>query len=437
MKREHLDMTERTVLGAMLLGDAVDGLVPEDFYLDSHRRIFTRIQAIRSSGEALDLTTLYGALTRSKELEAVGGLAYISDLTTGVPRRGEFSGYVKLLRKETQRRQIAMFCALAQQRAEEGDEPEEIIAELSSSALGAQMSGADLRPIPIGELVPGFVESLHEQRSHPNACLGVPSGIPSLDRCTTGWRKGELTYVGALPGRGKSSFLLQAMYSAAREGFPVGCISLEMRANQLMRRLAILHTGLSSGKLRDARRMSEEEYGFVRRSALTMGELPIEMQDQSGLKPGQIASLSRRMVSNGARVIFVDFVQIVAGDAREREKEKIDRVSAALRDTCKALDTPFVVASQLARRDADPNRRPTLQDLRESGNLEQDAHNVLMLYRPKDNGTSEWTGEDEILIEKQREGVTGVVPVKYDDQKLIYVERSHVRFSDAPPVAKT
>jgi replicative DNA helicase len=422
MNRENLDMTERTVLGAMLLGESVEGLVPEDFYLDSHRRIFARMQAISSSGEALDLISLHRSLAHARELEAVGGLGYISDLTSDVPRRTSMAGHVKVLRQEAQRRRIAMLCALAQERAQDGDDPEEIIAELSSSALGVQMAGSELRPIHIAEYVPAFVESLHEQRNHPGACLGVPSGIASLDRCTTGWREGELTYVGAHPGRGKSAFMLQAMYYAATHGIPVGCISLEMRANQLMRRLAVLHTGLNSRKLRDAREMNVSEYEHVRREALGLGELPIEMQDRSGLRPAQIASLARQMVANGARVIFVDFVQIIHEDGRER-REAINRVSASLRDTCKALNTPFVVASQLARRDADPNRRPTLQDLRESGNLEQDAHNVLMLFRPKDKSSGEWTGEDEILIEKQREGVTGIVNVKYEDQNLLFIER--------------
>ena len=124
------------------------------------------------------------------------------------------------------------------------------------------------------------------------------------------------------------------------------------------------------------------------------------------------------MHRDGARIIFVDFVQIIHEDGRDR-REAINRVSASLRDTCKALNIPFVVASQLARRDADPNRRPTIQDLRESGNLEQDAHNVLLLYRPKDKSTGGWTGEDEIIIDKQREGVTGVVRgVSYDEHSL-------------------
>jgi replicative DNA helicase len=126
------------------------------------------------------------------------------------------------------------------------------------------------------------------------------------------------------------------------------------------------------------------------------------------------------MHAAGARAIFVDFVQIIHEDGRDR-REAINRVSAALRDTCKALEIPFVVLSQLARRDADPNRRPTMQDLRESGNLEQDAHNVLLLYRPKVNG--EWTREDEIIVEKHREGQTGPIHVSYDDRSLTFGPR--------------
>lgn len=132
--------------------------------------------------------------------------------------------------------------------------------------------------------------------------------------------------------------------------------------------------------------------------------------------------MSRSPDRDGARIIFVDFVQIIHEDGKER-REAINRVSASLRDTCEALNIPFVVGSQLARRDADPNRRPTIQDLRESGNLEQDAHNVLLLFRPKDKATGEWTGEDEIIIDKQREGVTGVVYVTYDEHSLTYKPR--------------
>ena len=168
--------------------------------------------------------------------------------------------------------------------------------------------------------------------------------------------------------------------------------------------------------------MSDTQWASTKRTLYSIGDLPIQICDQSGLRPGQIASLARQMHANGAKAIFVDFVQIIHEDGKDR-REAINRVSASLRDTCKALEIPFIVASQLARRDADPNRRPTIQDMRESGNLEQDAHNVLLLFRPKDKSTSDWTGEDEIIVDKQREGVTGSVGVFYDDKALVFRER--------------
>ncbi len=284
------------------------------------------------------------------------------------------------------------------------------------------MEQATVRPQSIAEFVVPTMEEMIAQRNHSGAVLGVASGIESLDKVTTGFRGGELTYVGALPGRGKTSFMLQAMYNAAISGTGVGCISLEMRGGQLVRRLGVLHSKMHAQRFRDPRCMSTVEWDAAKRAVYAIGDLPIQVCDQSGLRPAQITSLARQMHANGAQAIFVDFVQIIHEDGRDR-REAINRVSASLRDTCKALEIPFIVASQLARRDADPNRRPTIQDMRESGNLEQDAHNVLLLYRPKDKSTSEWSGQDEIIIDKQREGVTGSVNVLYDDRALIFRQR--------------
>ncbi len=139
--------------------------------------------------------------------------------------------------------------------------------------------------------------------------------------------------------------------------------------------------------------MGDLELARAKEGMDALRALPIDICDQSGLKPMQIAALARQMVKDGALAIFLDFVQIIREDGSDR-REAINRVSASLRDTCKALNKPFIVASQLARRDANPNRRPTLQDLRESGNLEQDCHNAFFLFRPKDD-RGDWNGQDE------------------------------------------
>jgi len=424
----HDEFMEKTVLGAMLLDAEAFAtgleLEPGDFYLTSHRRIFGRMLAMHAAGTAVDSLTLISELARTMELDSVGGAGYIARLTEDLPHRFHPSSYAKLLRKHATTRKIANLCALMQTRAEGGDDPEEILAEISAAALQSQMASSSVVPVHISEyIVPGLQEMERQRESSPGV-LGIPSGIADLDTCTTGWREGELTYVGALPGRGKTSFLLQAMHTAASAGIGVGCISLEMRASQLVRRLNIIQSGLKAEDLRDTRKLTPENYRHAKDSLIALGDLPITITDVSGLNPAQIATQARQMHRDGARIIFVDFVQIIREDGKER-REAINRVSASLRDTCKALNIPFVVASQLARRDADPNRRPTIQDLRESGNLEQDAHNVLLLYRPKHRDTGAWTGEDEIIIDKQREGVTGIVAVTYDEHSLTYQPRGY------------
>ncbi len=422
----HSVEAEKAVLGAMIVDPkaivAAASLEIADFFLESHRSILTVIRSMDAQGQHVDGLTLWHEMDRRKLLSSIGGPAYLADLPIGLPRNFDTRSYVQTIREKAALRSIVSLCDFISARAEAEEPSEDILHDLQGLALEQQAAAVNVKPSPIAELVLPAWEAMKHQREFPGEILGIPTGIEDLDRSTTGWRDGELTYVGALPGRGKTSFLLQAMHSAATNGFGVGCISLEMRSGQLLRRLSILGSGLHAQKFRDVRTMNFMEFETAKRALFDLGDLPVSICDQSGLKPAQISSLARQMHASGAKVIFIDFVQIVHEDGKDR-REAINRVSAALRDTCKQLDIPFVVASQLARRDADPNRRPTIQDLRESGNLEQDAHNVLLLFRPKDKSNGDWTGEDEIIIDKQREGVTGVVPVKYDDKSLTYIGR--------------
>lgn len=420
---------EMTILGAMLVepSEVTDALIhvrSEDFSLDSHRRIFSAMESLEGRGEAIDIITVSHELRRKKELDSIGGIPYLAALSEGLPRKLSIVSYCRIVRDKSLMRQVMNICEGGMAEAgEQAEEAIDVLNRLSERLHEVALKGNTLSPVSIAEVVVPTWEEMKRQRAFRGEVIGITTGIPELDRYTTGWRDGELTYVGALPGRGKTSFMLQSMYAAASSGHGVGCISLEMRSGQLLKRLAIMDSGLHAFKYRDVRTMNDSEFETARQSMFgRVAELPITVCDQSGLNPIQIASMARQMHARGARIIFVDFVQIIASDERNR-KEAIDRISASLRDTCKALNIPFVVASQLARRDADPNRRPTLQDLRESGNLEQDAHNVMMLFRPKDKTTGDWSGDDEIIIEKAREGMTGIVPVVYDDKSLTYKGR--------------
>jgi replicative DNA helicase len=347
------------------------------------------------------------------------------------------SGYVELIKEKSRVRRILNLCEVTQSRAIDGEDSSTLLHDLQTAALAHQADDGDLRPMPITELVVPFLDKLRQERERPDELRGISTGIPDLDAITTGWREGELSYLGALPGRGKTAFMVQIMHAAAKLGTKAGFISLEMTKDQIMRRLATIQTGLHPSRFRDAGTMKDSDWRHTvgqSQSIGGLGDLPIEIYDRSGLRVREIAAVARRMHASGCKIIFIDFVQAIRQEGRDA-REAINDISAVLRDTCKALQVPFVVASQLARRDANPNRRPTMQDLRESGNLEQDAHNVLLLYRPqasqKDEDEQErapvWSSRDEIILAKQREGLTGSVEVVFEEGSLTFQPRGERR----------
>jgi replicative DNA helicase len=419
----HDEQSEKAALGGFMKNPKnlalADSFEVSNFFTDNHRSIFAAIRKMLADGVEVNYLSLSQEMNKRNTSVSI---TYLMELHDDVPNSYDVRPALARLKEVAQLRSVLSIAEMAIQRAENGDLSEDILHDLQNSTLRQQEGSSQLRIMTAPEMAIEALSSLRERWDRPQGQMpGITTGISGLDEAMSGWRDGELTYVGALPGRGKTSFMVQCMYSALTCGIGVGCISLEMRRGQLWDRLTILKSTLDAYKFRDPRIMNPAEREAAKRSVLSLGDMPYQCIDQSGLRPAQISAVVRRMHSAGARIIFVDFVQIIQEDGKDR-REAINRVSAALRDTCKSLNIPFVVLSQLARRDNNPNRRPTIQDLRESGNLEQDAHNVLLLYRPKDESGA-WTGEDEIIIDKQREGLTGSIPVIYDSKTLTYKGR--------------
>ena len=228
--------------------------------------------------------------------------------------------------------------------------------------------------------------------------------------------------------------MVQEAYVAAVSGYRAGFISLEATRDEIFTKAAILHSRLHASRFRDAKGMTSAEWDETKRSTLEPGgtaELDIEVCDQAGLRVGQVVTLARRMVSNGCKIIFIDFVQRIRFEGRDA-RESVNRISSTLTEACKSLQVPFVIGSQLARREANPNRRPTMMDLKETSNLEADAHNVFLLYRPKESSRDadgeerppDWTGRDEIILAKHRNGVGGWVDVTFDESTLSFQPRN-------------
>ena len=434
-ERPMSDHAERTVLGACLVDEgsfieACETLTPESFALDAHRRIFAAMHKLHEKQYAIDIVTISEVLRGSKELDSIGGVPYLAELSEGIPRKLSIASYAKVIHDKFLLRGVQDVANLALDAANEQqlDGARTTLLAMAERIDEMQSQVKATETHTLASVAVEFWNTVLEERKRNSKLVGIPTGVDTLDDYTTGWRDGELTYVGALPGRGKTAFMLQAFVAALKSGVPAGFISLEMTREQLLRRIALAESNLATYKWRDVRLMSPTDMQYAREATFKLGELQGYVADAANMNPAEISALARRWSRvYGIRILFVDFVQIIREDGRDR-REAINRVSATLRDTCKSLRIPFVVASQLARRDNDPNRRPTLQDLRESGNLEQDAHNVLMLYRPREadeeNGGVRWTGEDEIIVEKSREGRMGSVLVRFNENALRFEPRN-------------
>jgi replicative DNA helicase len=423
----YLEHEERALLGHALAyeakqGEFFDGACEDLFFTQGHKRIFRTMRRLYDSSRGVDLDSVITELMASCELEAANGAGYIASLVEGRMRNFDTMQHIGILRDVAAKRQLIAKLERALDSARGGDSAEDVCAHLEQDIAEVESGSKVVEVVALKDFLEDELNAISRERDSKRKTLGIPTGIAALDEVTTGWRP-EYTIVGAWPARGKTSFLLQAARAAAMSGSPALIISLEMRKGELLRRLMALEAKVRPRKLRDPREMNISEHRAVVDAGEAITKLPIYICDQDSLDPREIAATARLWIRKaGIRIVFVDFIQVVREHGRD-PREVVNKISAGLRSLAKNAKVPVVAASQLSRANAkNLNERPTLFHLKESGNLEQDAHNVLFLYRPVAEN-QEFTGLDEILVAKQRHGITGSINVFYNPNSLTFEER--------------
>jgi replicative DNA helicase len=420
---------ERSILGAILLdslayNEAAEHLKPEDFLLDSHRRIFTRMVDLAESSRPIDGITLVEEMDRRKELEAIGDVAYISRLVDGVPDRPSIAYYVDIVKEKAQLRGLISAAQIAVARALDGEKPTDIAGYLLETVLNveahAQMNHA-LRP---RDFMPEVLREL-EMEAQSGGRVGLPTGLDPLDLITGGLRKGELVVVGALPSAGKTALACQIITANAEVSNPVGVFSLEMSRWDLGRRFLSTVTPVSASKIRHPGHIKKEEWPVLVAGAAEIAEWLVWFDDSGTISVPELLARARLFISRmKAKLIVVDYLQLVRAEARDI-RERVGKVADALRQLAKAERIPVVLLSQL-RRPQDVNDPPTIIDLKESGDIEAHAHLVLLLHAPT-APDGKPTGEDTIIVAKNRNGAKGPVPVTFSPHKLRFYPRAMER----------
>jgi replicative DNA helicase len=418
---------ERCVLGAILINNqgfnqAAEIIDADDFFREAHKRIFGKMVTLTDRSDPVDLVTLKDELERAGELEEVGGPAYISALTDGVPRSANVEYYARIVKEKSTLRRLIQSANEVLVRAYDAEEDaDDLLDEAERSIF--QIAEGRLRAgfIRIGELVDSGYQLIEQLQAQRGLVTGVPSGFLDLDEMTSGFQKSDLVIVAARPSMGKTSFVLNTAVNAAVEaGRSVGIFSLEMSKEQLFMRMLTSEARVDAHRFRGGF-LGEQDYGRLVEAFARLHDAKIFIDDTPSVGILEMRAKSRRLkLEHGLDMIVVDYLQLMQGRGRfESRQQELASISRSLKILAKELEVPILALSQLSRAtETRADHRPQLSDLRESGALEQDADVVMFIFREEmyaveGERNPETEGTAEIIVGKQRNGPTGAVRLAF------------------------
>lgn len=419
----HNHEAEQAVLGSILLEPSVlvsvnERLKPEDFYRQSHQRLFQVMNELGEQGEPVDLVTLTAELQDRKLLEEIGGVTYLNELASAVPTAANADYYAKIVEeKAVLRRLIRTATQIAMSGYGGTEELNQLLNDAERRIL--EVSQRRIRGngfIPIQEALMESYEQIEALHFNKGGISGIPTGFVDLDRMTSGLKGSELIIVAARPAMGKTAFALNlAQNVAVRGGQTVAIFSLEMGASQLVSRMLASEGNIDAQAFRTGN-LNEEDWEKLTMAMSTLSEAPIFIDDSPGVTVYDIrAKLRRLQVERGLGLVVIDYLQLISGRGGESRQQEISEISRSLKLMAREFNVPVIALSQLSRAvEQRQDKRPMLSDLRESGSIEQDADVVTFLYRDDYyNEDSEKKNIAEVIIGKQRNGPVGKVELLF------------------------
>lgn len=369
---------ERVLLGAVLLDPAcfneiAEALTPEDFFLDSHRRIFQRMADLIDAQQAVDLVTLCAELDRHKERESVGGAAFISGLTDGLPRRPQIADYIRIVKEKSQLRRLMAICSSVLSRAADQSETAMAVLEDAESQLlevAQESNTSKLRDFGSSVTQAGGPDQYIRQYTEPNLKVGLPTGFIDYDRLTGGLQKGELTIIAARPAQGKTSISMNILENVCCGTDMVAAFfSLEMSRPSVERRFMASRARVDIKRAMEGEFLSSEEKRKLQKALNDLVESRIFIDDCSNMTPIQMRAKGRRLKQREGRLdlVVIDYISLVSGDKKTQNREQeVALVSRSLKAMSKELDCPVIALAQLNRNNEQrQDKRPVLSDLRE------------------------------------------------------------------------
>jgi replicative DNA helicase len=437
---------EVSVLGAILLSEqALDGLLidvklrPEDFYRERHRQIFRAMIRLKEKAEPepVDALTVCDELTRSGELEEAGGTAYVHSLPTLVPAAANARQYGRIVKEHAMLRRLLDTTRLIQEDVFAfAGEPQELIekAEASLYKIAHDEHSGEIRPIEA--VLHDELAKLEKVSREGVSVTGTPSGFKEIDDLTGGFQPGNLIVLAARPAMGKSALVTNIAQNAAVDhSRPVALFSLEMSETELAQRFIAAEAKLNGDDLRKGR-VRPDRWPKVLKATEKLAAAPLFVDDSSDLGVMELRAKARRLhARENLGLVVIDYLQLMRPEpGADSRVEQVGQMSRGLKLLARELNIPVIAVSQLSRAvESRPDKRPLLSDLRESGNIEQDADLVMFIYRDEYyNDDTEKPGVAEVKIAKHRNGPVGTVELTFLERYPKFANLYRERGSDVP-----
>lgn len=430
---------EEAVLGALLLEpsaitDVMGLLRPECFYREAHQKIYRAILSINLRHDPIDIYTVAEELKTTGDLEEVGGPYYLSRLSLKVGAAAHLDYHAKLLMQKYIQRELISISYKVQHDSFDDSIPVDDLLNSAQEELFALADKNMRREIKLVQtVVSDVIDEITEVQNREDGLSGLRSGYNDLDKLTLGWQKSDLIIIAARPSMGKTAFVLtMARNMAVDYKIPVAFFSLEMSDTQLVKRLLIGETGLSSEQIRGGRKLKAYEWEQLNHGVKNLIAAPLYIDDTPSLSIYEFRSKARRL-RNSAKIelIIIDYLQLMTGppELRGMREQEVSAISRSLKAIAKELNIPIIALSQMNRspETRGGNKRPQLSDLRESGAIEQDADIVAFIYRPEYYGILDelgnpQTGIAEIIVAKHRNGATADIKMRFRSEQVRFMD---------------
>jgi len=426
---------EKAVLGAVMidwnvLGKVRTKLKPEHFSGRETRVVYETMLELFNKDIVGDLQTIISYLMNNPErLKEAGGIGTVSDLTSEMPSSANIDYYVDRVLSFSKRRQIVEAAEnLASSAYEIGRDVNEIISEAEEKIFRLNETGSKIEIRSMKSIIPEVMQKIEERYRNQGGLTGIPSGIPELDRMTNGFQDSNLIIIGARPSIGKTAIAVNMMeHIAVEKKIPCGFFSLEMPDTQIVERLSSMKGRIDSFKIKTGR-LSIPDLKNLNTALGKIFEGPLYVVDQPNMKLLDLKAMARRMVKeNGVKIIFIDYMGLITPENRMSPGyEQMSLVSKTLKTMARELEIPVVALVQL-NREAE-GQEPSLNQIRGSGSIEQDADVVMFLHRDrKPENESDQVAENgsqdaKLIVAKQRNGMTGEVQLKFLGKYTLFEE---------------